>query len=49
MKVSNCKNPPACECEEIHSDAVEKRRASMPPEETLYDLADFFKIFGDST
>ena len=43
------KSVPVCECEEIHSDAVEKRRASMPPEETLYDLADFFKIFGDST
>ena len=49
MKGLNIKNPPSCECEEIHSDAVEKRRESMPPEETLYDLADFFKIFGDST
>ena len=49
MKGLNSKNPPSCECEEIHSDAVEKRRESMPPEETLYDLADFFKIFGDST
>ena len=24
-------------------------KAKMPSEETLYDLADFFKIFGDST
>lgn len=24
-------------------------REQMPPEEVLYDLADFFKVFGDST
>jgi ArsR family transcriptional regulator, lead/cadmium/zinc/bismuth-responsive transcriptional repressor len=24
-------------------------REQMPPEEALYDLSDFFKIFGDST
>ena len=24
-------------------------RDQMPPEEALYDLADFFKVFGDST
>lgn len=24
-------------------------REQMPPEEALYDLADFFKVFGDST
>jgi len=40
---------PACECEEIHTDAIQKNKEAMPPEETLYDLADFFKIFGDST
>lgn len=40
---------PACECEEIHSDIVEKRRAEMPDDSTLYDLSDFFKVLGDST
>ena len=40
---------PACECEEIHRDAINKNREVMPQEETLYELADFFKIFGDST
>ena len=40
---------PSCECDEVHSATVEKRRAEMPDESTLYDLADFFKIFGDST
>ena len=43
------KNPPLCECEEIHSDVIKKKREEMPSETTLYDLADFFKIFGDST
>ena len=43
------KNAPSCECEEIHSELIEKKRAEMPDEETLYDLSDFFKILGDST
>ncbi len=42
-------NIPTCECEEIHGDRVESCRAKMPEAETLYDLADFFKILGDST
>ena len=40
---------PICECEEIHSEVVERRRAQMPDENTFYDLADFFKVLGDST
>ena len=40
---------PECECEELHSDVIEKKRGAMPETATLYDLADFFKIFGDST
>lgn len=40
---------PSCECDEVHVDAVMKRREEIPDESTLYDLADFFKIFGDST
>lgn len=43
------KNAPDCECEELHSDVIEKKRAAMPDLATLYDLSDFFKIFGDST
>ncbi|MCD8095405.1 MAG: metalloregulator ArsR/SmtB family transcription factor [Ruminococcus sp.] len=33
----------------VHSDVVNKVLNEMPPEETLYDLAEFFKIFGDTT
>ena len=40
---------PICECEEIHRDLVNTAREEMPDAETLYDLADFFKILGDST
>lgn len=40
---------PTCECEEVHREAVEKQRGAMPLEEMLYELSDFFKIFGDST
>ena len=40
---------PTCECEEVHSDLVEKRRAAMPEESELYELSDFFKVLGDST
>lgn len=33
----------------VHEDLVEQVRASMPPEEELLSLADFFKVFSDST
>ncbi len=42
-------NIPQCECEEVHLDTVERKKVIMPDPSTLYDLADFFKIFGDST
>ncbi len=47
--MKECVNVPTCECEEIHGDRVDHCRAVMPNTETLYDLADFFKILGDST
>ena len=40
---------PHCEEECVHLDAVEKVRAQLPPDEQLYDLAELFKVFGDST
>lgn len=38
-------------CEEtvVHSNAVDWVREQLPPDETLYDLAELFKMFGDST
>ena len=43
------KNASECECEEFHPEAIERKKAKMPDENTLYDLSDFFKILGDST
>lgn len=40
---------PVCEFMHAHKDHVEKVRSQMPPEETLYDLAELYKVFGDST
>ncbi len=33
----------------IHRDRVERVSATLPEENDLYDLADFFRILGDST
>ena len=33
----------------VHEDLVKKVNAGMPEEEELYDLAELFKVFGDST
>lgn len=32
-----------------HPDLVEKVKSALPEDEVLYDLAELFKIFGDST
>ncbi|MCI8381302.1 MAG: helix-turn-helix transcriptional regulator [Lachnospiraceae bacterium] len=33
----------------VHEELVEKVNKEMPKEEELYDLAELFKVFGDST
>ena len=38
-----------CNCNVIHEDIVEIVRLKMSDEEDLYDLAELFKIFGDTT
>lgn len=38
-----------CDVIEEHEGVIRKVRSEMPPDETLYDLAELFKIFGDST
>ena len=45
----NSINLPSCEQYEPHEEIIEKRRSEMPSLDKIYDLADFFKIFGDST
>ncbi len=39
----------SCSCTVIHEDVVNKVKSCIPKEEILYDLADLFKIFGDTT
>lgn len=38
-----------CDCNRVHQDIVDQVNETMPDEEILYDLAELFKIFGDST
>lgn len=38
-----------CDCEVIHSDVVETVKKQLENDNVIIDLADFFKIFGDST
>ena len=33
----------------LHAESVEASRTQMPKEEILYDLAELYKVFGDST
>ena len=33
----------------IHEESIDKVKESIPPDEKLYDLAELFKVFGDST
>ena len=38
-----------CEYMYVLQDVVNKVKQDMPQDETLYDLAELFKVFGDST
>ena len=38
-----------CEIECVHDSVVEQVSAALPDEDELFDLADLFKVFGDST
>ena len=39
----------SCEEMQVHPGLLEKAASQLPPEEELYDLAELFKVFGDST
>lgn len=38
-----------CDNYEIHTHIIDSVKSVMPQEEMLYDLAELFKVFGDST
>ena len=41
--------PESCEFIQTHPGLVEQVKSEMPDEELLYDLAELYKVFGDST
>ncbi|NLO48856.1 MAG: helix-turn-helix transcriptional regulator [Clostridiales bacterium] len=47
--MSEKKNADHSEYIRVHDDTIEKINETMPEEELLYDLAELFRIFGDST
>ena len=40
---------PRCDYMHVHEDVVKAVSEAMPEDEILYDLAELYKIFGDST
>ncbi len=40
---------PSCEYMHIHSDLVDKVNENMPDDDILCDLAELYRVFGDST
>lgn len=44
-----CNGAECCEVVEVHEDLLKIVNETMPDETVLYDLAELFKVFGDST
>jgi ArsR family transcriptional regulator len=38
-----------CKCTTIHNDIIQTVKEKLPEDEKLYDLAELFKVFGDTT
>lgn len=47
--MKNKDEKPVCAVTEVHAELLKKVRETMPAETVLYDLAELFKVFGDST
>ena len=47
--MSNIDDAPRCEFIHAHPEIIHAVESTMPAGEQLYDLAELFKIFGDST
>ncbi len=46
---TNTMDAEKCDCNIVHQDVVNDVLAHMPNEDDLIDLAELFKVFGDST
>lgn len=42
-------NPDLCEIDLTHDDKVERAKSLLPDDDMLFELSEFFKLFGDST
>lgn len=40
---------PICDCTVLHKELVEQVKSKMPEDDLIYDSAEFFKVFADST
>ena len=49
MEIEFDKPLDSCDCNVIHQDAVDRVKTNMPDEEDIFEVADLFKAFGDST
>lgn len=49
MKKDKSEDVAACDCKVIHEETVKKVRKKQESEKVIYELADFYKVFGDST
>ena len=49
MPMEDRYNVECCDFIHAHEEIVEKVRGTIPGEDTLYDLTELFRIFGDST
>ncbi len=38
-----------CACTALHAESIQSVKESMPEEESLFELAELFKVFGDTT
>ena len=38
-----------CDCQHVHTSEVSQVRSKMPDEDLVYEVAELFKVFGDST
>ena len=45
----NAENPPVCQQEHRHPEHIEAVRRLMPDDDSLYNLSEVFRVFGDST
>lgn len=47
--MKNETNNDCCEVAEVHDELLKIISEKMPPEEKLFDLAELFRVFGDTT